>query len=244
MSIDAVGPGDAVSERSNAEAEGLLRFGELVAGILAHDLRNPLAAMLMNARLLRSSEREREQTIGKRIESSGERMSRMIDQILEWSRVRANSGHFQLKSAACDLGAIAEEVVREHQSRQPEAAVVVEARGKLQGHWDADRLAQLLCNLIDNGVDHATRPGVTVQLDGDGADVKLTVENVGAIPDDAMPNLFEPFRGRANGARSKGRGLGLGLYISRQIVAAHGGHIDVARDEGRIAFTVTLPRQS
>jgi len=231
-----------VPERGHAEAEGLARFSALVAGILAHDLRNPLAAMLMNARLLRSSAREREQTIGKRIESSGERMSRMIDQILEWSRVRSNTGHPQLRSAACDLGAIAEEVVREHRIRHPEALVVVDARGELAGHWDADRLAQLLSNLIDNGVDHATRPGVTLRLDGAGADVKLTVENMGEIPDDVMPMIFEPFRGRASGARTKGRGLGLGLYISRQIVTAHGGHIDVERGEGRIAFIVTLPR--
>jgi signal transduction histidine kinase len=226
------------------EVEDLLRFNEAVAGILAHDLRNPLAAVLMNARLLRGDVSvERVRTIGARIVTSGERMSRMIDQILDWARVRSDAGHIQLARAACDLAAIADEVVAELKGRKGDAPIVVEARGDLHGHWDADRLAQVVSNLVGNGLDHALRPGVVLSLDGAADVVRIVVENEGAIEDELLPVLFEPFRGRASGAKGRGKGLGLGLYITRQIIVAHGGTVELARaPHGRITFTVTLPR--
>ncbi len=235
----------AAAERSRAEAEAMLRFNEIVAGILAHDLRNPLAAVLMNARLLRNVE-PRERAIGERILSSGERMTRMIDQILDWTRVRSAGGHFQLVRTDCDLLAVSEEVVAELRTRsKAEAAIAVETRGPLRGRWDADRLAQVVSNLVGNALEHAKHGGVALRLDGAGDVVRLVVENEGEIDDELWPVLFEPFRGRAAGVKGRGRGLGLGLYISRQIVLAHGGQIVVERAAGaRIVVTVTLPRDS
>jgi two-component system, sensor histidine kinase and response regulator len=219
------------------------RFIEVVAGVLAHDLRNPVAAVLMNARLLRSAERERERTIAGRIIASGERMTRMIDQVLDWARVRSDAGHVRLTCGPCDLAGIAETVAGEHKARAAEVAIDIETTGDLRGHWDADRLAQMLSNLLGNAVDNATGPGVRLRLDGTGDDVSIVVENPGRIEDEVLPVMFEPFRGRASGSRVRGRGLGLGLYITRLIVTAHGGHIDVAQPQGeRVVFTVTLPR--
>ncbi|HEX4406245.1 MAG TPA: HAMP domain-containing sensor histidine kinase [Polyangia bacterium] len=234
----------AAAEQSRAEAEALLRFNEVVAGILAHDLKNPLAAILMNARLLRDADAERARTVGARIVTSGERMSRMIDQILEWTRLRAGAGWVHLTRAACDLGALTDEAVVELRGRKADAAVVVEASGDLRGSWDADRLAQVISNLVGNGLDHASSPGVRVTLDGSGAQVRLAVKNTGTIDDDFLPLVFEPFRGRTAGVKSRGRGLGLGLYITRQIVLAHGGTVEVERGpEGTVTFVVTLPRE-
>ena len=233
----------AAAEQSRAEAEALLRFNEVVAGILAHDLKNPLAAILMNARLLRGADVERAKSVGARIVASGERMSRMIDQILEWTRLRAGAGWIHVAPADCDLGAIADEVVGELRTRNAEAPIVVEAGGDLRGRWDADRLAQVISNLVGNAIDHASTPGVLVSLDGDGPDVRLVVRNEGVIDDELLPVIFEPFRGRAAGATARGRGLGLGLYITRQIVLAHGGRVDLERGpDARVAFVVTLPR--
>jgi len=233
----------AAAEKARAETEALLRFSEVMSGILAHDLRNPLAAVLMNARLLRNAERERERTIAGRIIASGERMTRMIDQILDWTRVRSDAGHVRLTCAACDLAAVAEEVVGEHKARAAGTSIELEARGDLRGHWDGDRLAQMLSNVVGNAVDYATSPDVRVRLDGTGDDVSITVENPGCIEDEVLPVMFEPFRGRASGSRQRGRGLGLGLYISRVIVAAHGGRIEVSPAQGeRVIFTITLPR--
>jgi signal transduction histidine kinase len=232
----------AVAEKARAETETLLRFSEVLAGILAHDLRNPLAAVLMNARLLRSAERERDRTIAGRIISSGERMTRMIEQILDWSRVRSDAGHVHLTCGACNLGAIAEEVTGEHRARADETPIDLQARGDLNGHWDADRLAQMLSNLVGNAVDHASGPGIRLELDGTGDAVSITIQNPGRIEDEVLPVMFEPFRGRAAGSRVRGRGLGLGLYITRLIATAHGGRIDVAQSDEQVVFTVTLPR--
>jgi signal transduction histidine kinase len=232
----------AAAERSRAEAEALLRSHEIVAGILAHDLKNPLAAILMNARILRDNEGERARTAGRRILTSGERMSRMIDQILEWTRMRAGAGWIAIERAPCDLRAITEEVVAELRARKPEAALVVGTRGDLRGRWDADRLAQVVSNLVGNALDHASRPEVSVAVDSVGDEVTLTVENTGRIEDALMPAIFEPFHGRAAGGRTHGRGLGLGLYITRQIVLAHGGRVELEQGGGRVTFNVTLPR--
>jgi signal transduction histidine kinase len=232
----------AAAERSRAESEAQLRFNEIVAGILAHDLKNPLSAVVMNARLLRNAEGARERTIGARIATSSERMARMIDQILDWTRFRSSPGQFQLTRRSCDLGAIADEVVAELRARRADAPIVVETRGSLSGSWDADRLAQVLSNLVGNGLDHASRPGVSLFLDGSGDPVRVTVQNEGKVDDELLPVIFEPFRGRASGARDRGRGLGLGLFITRQLVLAHGGRIHVERAGARVAFTAELPR--
>jgi signal transduction histidine kinase len=233
----------AAAEQSRAAAEALLRFNEIVSGILAHDLKNPLAAVLMNARMLRDAEAERTRVVGARIVRSGERMSRMIDQVLEWTRLGAEGGHVRLACAECDLGAISDEVLAELRTRDAEAPISLEARGDLRGHWDSDRLAQVVSNLVGNALDHASRPGASLSLNGEGPEVRIAVQNEGRIDDEIFPVLFEPFRGRTSGSRARGRGLGLGLYITREIVDAHGGRIEVERaPPSRVTFVVTLPR--
>jgi signal transduction histidine kinase len=233
----------AAAEQSRAEAEALLRFNEVVAGILAHDLKNPLAAILMNARLLRDADLERARAVGARIVTSGDRMSRMIDQILEWTRLRAHEGWVHLDRTDCDLGTITDDVVAELRARKAEVPISVEARGDLGGRWDADRLAQVVSNLVGNALDHASRPGVRVALDGEGAEVTLAVSNEGLIEEDLLPVIFEPFRGRAAGSTVRGRGIGLGLYITRQIVLAHAGRVDIQRGpDAPVTFIVRLPR--
>jgi signal transduction histidine kinase len=235
----------AAAERSRAEAEALVRSHEIVAGILAHDLKNPLAAVLMNGRLLRDADTERTRAIGRRIVTSGERMARMIDQILEWTRLRAGAGLIRLEPMRCDLAAIIDEVVTELRTRKPEAHIVVEARGDLSGEWDGDRLAQVISNLVGNAIDHAGQPGVFVTAEGHGQDVRLCVANEGRIDEQILSTIFEPFHGRERGSRHRGRGLGLGLYITRQIVSAHGGRVELDPEAaGRVCFTVTLPRAS
>jgi signal transduction histidine kinase len=231
----------ADAERSRAEIEQLLRSHEIVAGILAHDLKNPLAAVLMNARLLRDVDNERTRAVGRRIVTSGERMARMIDQIFEWTRMRVPS--VTIERGDCDLGLITDDVVTELRVRKGDAPLVVEARGDLRGRWDADRLAQVVSNLVGNALDHASRPGAVVCLDGQGAEVRFTVSNEGRIDEQLLPLIFEPFSGRALGAKARGRGLGLGLFISRRIVVAHGGRLELEPDSGdHTTFAMTLPR--
>jgi signal transduction histidine kinase len=224
------------------ESQQLLRFNEIVSGILAHDLRNPLAAVLMNAHILRTAESERSRAIGRRIVTSGERMSRMIDQILEWTRLRGGRGGIQLARAACDLRVVVEEAVGEIRARVGDVPIAIDARGDTRGSWDADRLAQVVSNLVGNAIEHASRPGVSIILGGEGSQVTLAVQNEGHIEAALVPLIFEPFRGRAAGSQARGKGLGLGLFITREIIHAHGGRVELREAPNSVSFIANLPR--
>jgi signal transduction histidine kinase len=239
------------SQRCRAEAEALVRFHEVVSGILAHDLKNPLAAVLMNARILRTEQSERARAIGVRIVTSGERMARMIEQILEWTRLhaggagRARAGGRpapEVSRATCDLGEIVADVISELRAHKGEVPISIEASGDLKGSWDADRLARAVSNIVGNGLEHASGPGVSISLSGDGEAVQLAVANEGEIEEALLPTIFEPFHADGGRTKPRGRGLGLGLYITREIVNAHGGRIELQSAGPRVVFVLTLPR--
>jgi signal transduction histidine kinase len=113
------------------------------------------------------------------------------------------------------------------------------------GRWDPNRLLQLLTNIIGNAFQHSPPDGsVSVLTEGSDDKVVIEVRNDGdPIPPEHLPRLFEPFE-RGEGARSSSeRSIGLGLFISKQIVLAHSGRIDVRSTAGEgTTFTVTLPR--
>ena len=179
-----------------------------------------------------------------RIVSSGKRMSRMIEDMLDLARARLGGG-IALKREAADLGVLIDRVVREVQAANPTRRIEIRQEGDLQGEWDVERLAQVASNLIGNALQHGEESApVRVGLDGrEPGFVVLTVSNAGRIPAELLPGLFDPFRG---GQRQAGRseGLGLGLYIVQQIVLAHEGAVDVRSDEANTTvFTVTIPRR-
>ncbi|HWJ36011.1 MAG TPA: hybrid sensor histidine kinase/response regulator [Steroidobacteraceae bacterium] len=221
-----------------------LRLNEMFSALLAHDLRNPLSAILASAQLLqRRSADPHAHEAAARIVSSGNRMSRMIEDMLDLARARL-AGGIIVKREPCDFRTLVERVIREHQAAAPERPVETACTGEFSGQWDAERIAQVASNLIGNALKHGdTRGGVQVRLDGTANDsVTLSVANSGTIPADLIDHLFDPFRG---GQRPAGRneGLGLGLYIVYQIVKAHRGTVDV--DSGRdnqTAFRVVIPR--
>jgi signal transduction histidine kinase len=231
--------------RQLEELTATLRLNELFTAVLGHDLRNPLSAILNSATLLeRVSKEESVKQSAARMLSSGRRMSRLIDDMLDLTRARLGGG-IPLRREEIDLGQIAQRVIQEHQVAFPEGRCELRQQGDLSGCWDADRLAQVTSNLIGNALEHGeNRDPVEVSLEGTRADrVTLSVTNTGVIPEDILPHLFDPFRG---GQRSEGRrdGLGLGLYIVQQIVRAHGGRVDVRTDDGRTTFVVQIPRRA
>jgi signal transduction histidine kinase len=119
-----------------------------------------------------------------------------------------------------------------------------ERDGDTLGVWDSDRILQVFSNLVANAVQHGSREhGVRVRMGGSEPDVvSVRIHNMGAIPTLVLPRLFEPMAG-GDRRRSNSRGLGLGLYISREIVKAHGGEIQVdTSPEGGTTFSVRLPR--
>ena len=221
-----------------------LRVNEMFTALLAHDLRNPLSAILGSAALLkrRGGDAATVETAG-RIINSGNRMARLIEDMLDLARARLGGG-IPVKCEPADFKVLVERVLREHQAAAPERAVEASYEGNFSGYWDSERIAQVASNLIGNALKHGSASApIRVRLDGTRAEnVILTVQNAGTIPPAVLPHLFDPFRG---GQRQSGRddGLGLGLYIVSQIVEAHRGAVDVQTGDGDATeFRVRLPR--
>ncbi|WDZ98463.1 HAMP domain-containing sensor histidine kinase [Herbaspirillum sp. WKF16] len=222
-----------------------LRLNEMFVAILGHDLRNPLGAVLMAATLLQRTYREEvAQKASQQIINSSKRMAKLIENMLDLARARL-AGGIGLTRESARLGEVVERVVQEYQATYPDCVIERKIQGEDAGHWDADRLGQVAANLLGNALQHGT-PGRPVRIGIDGRDeqwLALTVANEGVIPAQVLPNIFDPFRG---GERVYGRneGLGLGLYIAQQVVAAHGGEIGVRSDgEAQTVFTVRIPRR-
>ncbi|HEY8379244.1 MAG TPA: CHASE domain-containing protein [Nannocystis sp.] len=225
-------------------SQEIVRYNDMFIGILGHDLRTPLHAIMLSTELLRRQACERCHLSGaiERIRASTLRMTRMIEQILDLTRARVGGG-IGLMCGPADLGPLVRDVIDELARSVPEAHVELMTCGDLRGEWDADRLAQAFSNLIENAVRHREKSPVHVTIDGsDPERVIARIENAGVIAPRMLPMVFEPFRGapRPHGSAA---GLGLGLYITRAIIDAHGGSVTVASgDEIGTTFTVSLPR--
>jgi signal transduction histidine kinase len=214
---------------------------ERFIGILGHDLRNPLGAIMTSAELLAEAGlRGMFARAVDRIERSTRRMSAMIDDVLDFARGRLGGG-IPIERESCDLARIAGDEVDEMRLAFPGRAILCEATGDLKGEWDADRIEQLLSNLIGNAIQHGVDP-TTVLVRDAGDDVVVSIHNGGPpIPPATLPRLFEPFQ---HGAPDASDGLGLGLYICSEIVRAHRGTIDVSSSEDAgTTVTVVLPRR-
>ena len=230
--------------RAREEKQRTIEYNEKFTAMLGHDLRNPLNAIATTAQLLlRRANRPEIARPAARIEAGCERMARMITQLLDLARVRAGTG-LALAPRPLDLGELSQLVVDELQLVHPECKVELSATGSLHGKWDRERLAQVLSHIASNAIEHGEpRTPVHVQLDGrDAQRVSIRIENRGAIAPDVLPTLFEPFRG-IDQRNEKTRGLGLGLYISKEIIAAHRGRIDVrSSPENGTCFEIELPK--
>jgi len=232
-------------ERMEAEAEYRERF----IGVLGHDLRNPLNAITFSAHTLRTQSAltpRQQEALTLRIEACADRMAKMISGILDLTRAR-RSGGIPLSLEPTSLSAVCLRVLEELQTAHPDRLIFYEEDRHWEGLWDAERLAQVVSNLVSNALEHGgEKVPVYVRSYPRGEMVALEVHNPGAsIPPHRLATLFQPFQGggRAPGDRKRRSGLGLGLYIVREIVQSHGGRVSVhsAESEGT-TFTVLLPR--
>ena len=222
------------------------RFRELFIGMLGHDLRNPLNAVLMAQHLLLQTAPDAEKGLLTRLGSSARRMERMIAQLLDFTRARSGGGIALLREPS-DLGAICAQAVEELRTANPKRAIDMSVTGDTGGLWDTDRMAQLFSNLIGNAVTYGSREtAVEISLAATPAEVRCAVRNFGPpIPADLLPYLFDPFRRARHAKAAAAQGLGLGLFICQQIVAAHGGSMGVhSTEQDGTRFTVSLPKHS
>jgi len=231
-----------------AQLERTVHDNELFAGVLAHDLRNPLGAIMTAAQLLLMRPEGAGERTAKplaRIMSSGQRMTRMIDQLLDFTRARVGGG-IAIQPRDSNLADLCNQAVSELELIYPDRKIECSFLGDLGGRWDPDRVLQIVSNLVANAGQHgAAMAGVQVTADGVHPDaVVLEVHNDGAIAPALLPNLFDPFRGTQH-RREQSRGLGLGLYIVKELARAHGGTVEVTSSAADgTTFTVRLPRHA
>ena len=237
-----------ITERKTLQTELAQRkvFQEELLGIVSHDLRTPLNAVLLGAALLRQEELSARQSRGvARIVSSAERGIRLVHDLLDFTQARLGEG-LSVRTAPLDLHDFTRVVVADVQLAHPHREVELRSEGDGEGEWDADRIAQLLSNLVSNAMAYGT-PGTPVQVTTrgrDAAQVELEVHSTGEpIPEALKPLLFERLtRGVSKDGHNKGS-IGLGLFIVCHIARAHGGSVTVESTlEAGTTFTVRLPR--
>jgi len=232
-------------ERELRERTETLRMHEMFAAVLGHDLRAPLNAIMTSAQTLpRLSEEPAVRDVAARLLSSGTRMTRMIEDLLDVTRTRVGGG-LPVTRRPADMALIVRRVVDEQDAAPAARAIAVDQCGEMRGHWDEERIAQGLANLLSNAIQHG-RPAtpIRISIGGSRADsIDVVIANHGVPEPAVFGSMFDPFR-RASQDTGRGAGLGLGLYIARQIAVAHAGSLEVAVAEPDLTvFTLTLPRQ-
>ena len=230
----------AMLREHNERLKKSLELNETMIAVMTHDLRTPLTVISLNAQMLGLGATAADtQTVAHRIESSADRMARMIQQLLDFTRIR--SGILRLEKRDADLRDAANRVVTELLQTHPKAQVETTYAGSLTGVFDADRVEQILSNMVGNALQNATGGVVNVHVDGSSPDtLVIEVRNDGQVPEDLLPRLFEPFKGSFHATQ----GLGLGLYIVDQFARAHGGFAEARNTPGQVIMRVQFPRAS
>lgn len=221
------------------------RARDLLLGVFGHDLRNPLNSICLTADHLQSlNAGVAVSAAASRLIKSGTRMKALLDDLTDFNRTRLGLGISVVRSDV-DLGQIFPEQVQQIAASYPGREIDFQLNGNARGRWDAGRLDQVLSNLVLNALRYGDAEGpVRVRLSGLENEVVFTVMNLGAkIESDVLSQLFEPLK-RGTDRSDKDGGLGLGLYICREIVRAHGGLIVADSTDAGTPSTVRLPRES
>jgi len=238
----------ALTESASLYATKVDDSRNLLLGVLGHDLRTPLGVVHLTANyLLRADTLDGAQTKAvARILTSAQRMKDMVNEILDFTQT-ALGIPLPVSPAPAHLGEIAFDIAAEVGTLHPDSRFEVTCDGDLQGSWDGARIGQMLSNLLTNAVQHGdSGKPVIVRVTGEEDAVIVRVQNEGPrIPAEARGNLFKPLRQAADARKDRNAGssgLGLGLYITKEIAAAHGGSIDVSSGDEGTTFCIRLPR--
>lgn len=215
-------------------------------GMLGHDMRSPLSTIQLSAGYLAKLDAGDDvSTATSRIVRSSRRMQSLLDDLVDFNRIKFGLG-INISPTEIDLADEFTDELQQLRVAHPGRAIELDVNGDVRGLWDANRLDQVLGNLVSNAVKYGDPDApVQVVLTGLQSEVFLAVKNRGsAIESPYLAQIFDPLtRGPEHQAGSGREGnLGLGLYISREIAIAHGGDINAQSDETETVFTVRLPR--
>jgi two-component system, OmpR family, sensor histidine kinase MtrB len=247
----AIGPVEIreLAQAFNEMATSIARKREeqlAVLAAVAHDIRNPLAAIKMStAALGRGGSPPPSPRVLRTVavvDRQIDRLARMTDDLLQAARIQA--GQLELSKAPCDLWLLLRDTVELYASTSPTHRVSLSVPdGSLVGDVDEARVAQILDNLIGNAIKYSPTGGeirITARREGEEAILTISDEGVGIAPDE-IGRIFEPFH-RSASARKVAHGVGLGLSVTKKIVLAHGGRLDVESRLGEgTTFHVRLP---
>lgn len=221
---------------------------DMVTGMLSHDLRGPLQAITLSAELtLHMGEINSHQTmLVKKVLESAERMSDLIANLLDVTRARFGAG-LPVTRTMMNMGFVARQVVDEVRVVNPSRPIELALSGVLTGEWDKARIGQVFSNLLGNAMQYGFQgSAVRVEVRGEAGSVTLVVSNDGLpIPADRIGTIFDPLTRVLHDDASvpPSGNLGLGLYITREVVLAHGGTIEVTSSQtDGTTFTARLPR--
>jgi signal transduction histidine kinase len=219
---------------------------DLALAVMAHDLRNPLNAIVSTAQIIKSAglDKVAVEDLAANMIHSGMHMSKLIDNLLDFTRARFGQPLI-VKRESIDFSLVCQHTIAEFVAAHPERIIHSDCDAGIQGALDEVRISQMLANLISNAIQHGD-PTTAVSVDayGGSKEIVLTVHNHGVpIPQTDLQTIFDPF---SHAAKQAGytRHLGLGLFVARENVEAHAGKISVTSTaEDGTSFVVRLPRQ-
>lgn len=237
-----------------ALAESIAAYGtaveatrKMVLAVLGHDLRSPLGAILMAGGLIQRQAGldEKGKLLATQVCASAHRANVMINDLLDLARCNLGTG-IPVDLRKMDLNPICKAVIDELRTAFPLARIILDEQAHITGQFDPDRISQVFSNLIGNALRHgdATAP-IKVTLAKVNGVPRVSVQNSGEpIPPEVMPYIFKPegrYSSYSSGERGSAAGLGLGLFIASEIVANHGGRIEVeSTEEEGTTFEVVL----
>ncbi len=216
--------------RQRAQAEDRALIAEQMVGIVSHDLRNPLAVIAMNhAALERSAVNPEQRAPLERIDRSAKRAQRLISDLLDFTAARLGSG-ISVRFAAVDLPQLIGNAADDLRSAYPQRSLIVEGSDLGECFADADRIEQLIGNLVSNAMHYgAPQSPVSIRWRIDSTRFVIDIHNEGPpIDPEIIPELFRPMmQERARRRQNAERNVGLGLFIVSEIARAHGGKVEI-----------------
>nr|WP_232967087.1 HAMP domain-containing sensor histidine kinase [Pseudomonas monteilii] len=221
---------------------------KLVLGVFGHDLRTPMTAALLGAEMLsrKGQLNERDRKIADQIAASVTRSRQIVTDLLDLAKANLGTG-IPIQKEPVDLSQVCQTLVEELRISRPEITIVLKGGQQAFGQFDATRMGQVFSNLIANAFHHGdhARPITVTLIQGPEA-VEFSVHNWGKpIAPDVVPHLFNPqarYSRLTSEHHEASGGLGLGLFIVGEIVARHGGAIDVqSSSSAGTTFRISLP---
>jgi signal transduction histidine kinase len=238
-----------ISETVLFYSQAVRHTQDLFLGVIGHDLRNPVMAVMGCADLLPriGPLNDRQVTLCHQASESADRIVALLDDLVDLTRARLGAG-LQVVRVPMDASFVVQQIAAELRVSHPDTPIDVDVTGVHAVEWDKARFGQLVSNLLSNAIQYSF-PGTRISIAVDGtsrAIVTLSVHNTGLpIPVEKMPTVFEPFT-RAASAGGHGpvtSNLGLGLFIAKDIATAHGGTLTaISTEMDGTTFTASLPR--